>query len=183
MKKVRAVSSVTGKTEYIAFGVIWMVQHADIPTASLPGKQQSRWSLEDLCCHTFWKLLWPRPKPTEKSQQICPAVGDALWSLSTSLSQHPDMQGDCSPLHSQSHFCSANLCPTEQQHRMSWEANLPLLMGRMTVYWWFKCFPPGSGWLSTLSRGKAHWFKRSSGKQFFPIQKTFLVPSVKSDSP
>lgn len=124
---------------------------------------------------TLWKLLWPRPKPINpKSQQICPAAEDALWNLAASFPEHPDMQLICFPFHSQSHFCSANICPTKEWCMESWEVNLALLHSTTAIYWWFKCFPPGSGWLSTLSRGKKHWFKRSNGKQFLPIHKIHL---------
>ena len=175
VKKVRAVSSVTGVMEYIALGssewpnVLAFSLPIHLASNELDGVQRTYASIPSESVSDLDLNLQKYPK----SQQICPAAEDALWNLSASFPECPDMQLVCSPLHSQGHFCSANICTTEEWHMESWEVNLALLQGRMAIYWWFKCFPPGSGWLSTLSRGKTRWFNRSSGKQFFPIQKTY----------
>lgn len=127
------MNSVLGKTEYIALESSEWPNMLTIPlpislASSKLGEAQRTYPA--IPSESFSS----RPKPTEKSQEIRPAAGDALWKQSASLSEHHDMQGACSPLHSKSHFCSANLRPTEEQHRLSREVNLPLLLGRMTVY-------------------------------------------------
>lgn len=172
-KKVCAVSSVTGVIEYIALGsserphVLAFSLPIRLASSELDGVQTTYASIPSESFSDLDLNLQKNPKP----QHICPAAKGALWNLSASFPERPDMQPLRSPFHSQGHFCSANICPTEEWHMESWEVNPALLQGRIAIYWWFKCFPPGNGWLSTSSRGKTHWFNRSSGKQFFPIQK------------
>lgn len=115
VKKVCAVSSVTGVREYISLGssecpsVLAFSLPTRLGSSELDGVQRIYASIPSESFSDPDLNLQKNPK----LQQIHPAAEDALWNLSPSFPECPGMHLICSPLHSQGDFCSANICPTQ----------------------------------------------------------------------